>query len=130
MYGTLAGLRVGVLGLTYKPGTSTLRRSAALEIVRRLVAEDVIVAASDPKADLDEVSNLPRFEFSRDPYAAASGKDALLLLTPWPEFRLLDYERIRVSMRRPLVLDMPNALDKEQLERLGFSYLGVGRGTV
>lgn len=130
LYGTLAGLRVGVLGLTYKPGTSTLRRSVALEIVRKLVAEDVIVAASDPKADLSEVNNLPRFEFSRDPYVAASGKDALLIVTPWPEFKVLDFERIRAGMRRPLVLDMPNALDKERLERLGFSYLGVGRGSL
>jgi UDPglucose 6-dehydrogenase len=128
-YGTLTGLRVGVLGLTYKPGTSTLRRSAALEIVRKLDAEGVVVAAADPKADLSEVSDLPRFEFSRDPYAAASGKDALLLVTPWPEFKALDYERIRASMRHPLVLDMPNALDQERLERLGFLYLGVGRGT-
>lgn len=128
VYGSLEGLRVGVLGLTYKPGTSTLRRSAALEIIRRLNAEGVSVAASDPKADLGEVSDLPRFEFSRDPYAATSGKDALLLVTPWPEFRMLDYERIRDGMRHPLVLDMPNALDKEQLERQGFAYLGVGRG--
>ncbi len=128
VYGTLEGLRVGVLGLTYKPGTSTLRRSAALEIVRRLNAEGVIVAASDPKADLSEVNDLPRFEFSRDPYAAMVGKDALLLITPWPEFKTLDYERIKAGMRHPLVLDMPNALDREQLERQGFAYLGVGRG--
>lgn len=129
VYGALEGLRVGVLGLTYKPGTSTLRRSAALEIVRRLNAEGVIVAVSDPKADLSEVSDLPRFEFSRDPYAAMTGKDALLLITPWPEFKMLDYERIKAGMRHPLVLDMPNALDREQLERQGFAYLGVGRGT-
>lgn len=130
VYGTLGGLRVGVLGLAYKPGTGTLRRSAALEIVRKLKAEGVVVAASDPKADLSEVSDLPPFEFSRDPYVTASGTDALLLVTPWPEFKALDYGRIKASMRRPVMLDMPNALDKELLERLGFVYLGVGRGAL
>jgi UDPglucose 6-dehydrogenase len=129
VYGSLKGLRVGILGLAYKPGTSTLRRSVALEIVRKLNAEGVLVAASDPKADLSEVNDLPPFEFSRDPYVTASGKDALLLITPWPEFKTLDYEKIKAGMRHPLVLDMPNALDKDRLERQGFLYLGVGRGT-
>jgi UDPglucose 6-dehydrogenase len=128
IYGTLSGLRIGLLGLTYKPGTSTLRRSAAIDLIRKLVAEHAVVAASDPKADLSELADLPRFQFSRDPYAAALNADALLLITPWPEFRALDYEKIHARMRHPILLDMPNALDKERLERFGFVYLGVGRG--
>lgn len=130
IFGDAEGLRVGVLGLTYKTGTSTLRRSSALEVVRSLTAQGVDVTAADPMADLGEVKDLPPMAFTRDPYAAAAGRDALLLLTPWPEFTDLDYERLRTLMRHPVVLDMPNALDRERLERLGFQYVGVGRGTL
>lgn len=128
IHGSLEGLHVGVLGLTYKAGTSTLRRSASLAIVRQLVAEGTTVAVADPRADLAEVDDLPPFQFSRDPYAAAAGADALLLVTPWPEFANLDYDRIRGGMRHPVLLDMPNSLDKERMERLGYVYVGVGRG--
>jgi len=129
-YGTLAGRRVGVLGLTYKPGTSTLRRSAAVEVIRRLVAAGATVSAADPQADVTEISDLPPFEFSRDPYQAAAGADALVVVTPWPEFEVLDYDLVRARMRHPVVLDMPGALDRRRLEALGFAYVGVGRGTV
>ncbi len=130
IYGPLSGLRVGVLGLTYKPGTSTLRRSTAIAIIRALVAEGVQVIASDPQADLNETPDLPKFAFTRDPHEAAAGADALLVMTPWPEFATLDFERLRDAMRRPIVLDMPNALDRGRLEHLGFVYVGVGRGTI
>ena len=128
--GTLRGLRVAVLGLTYKPGTSTLRRSDAVVLIRRLAADGVSVAAADPQADLAETADLPAFAFTRDPYEAVEGADALVVMTPWPEFAALDYERVRAGMRRAVVLDMPNALDKERLLRLGFVYVGVGRGSV
>lgn len=130
IYGTLSGLRVGVLGLTYKPGTSTLRRSVALEVIRELVAEGVHVAASDPQADLDETTDLPEFVFRHDAYETAAGTEALLIMTLWPEFVTLDFERVLAVMRRPVVLDMCNALDRARLERLGFVYVGVGRGPV
>lgn len=128
MFGALAGLHIGVLGLTYKTGTSTLRRSAAVEVVRHLTAKGALVTASDPKAELSDAGELPQFEFTRDPHRAVSGKDALVLMTPWPEFKTLDYERIRSEMRSPVVLDMQNALDRDHLEGLGFVYISVGRG--
>jgi UDPglucose 6-dehydrogenase len=129
IYGALSGLRIGVLGLTYKPGTSTLRRSASVETVRRLVDEGVEVAAADPQADLAELSEAPPMRFTRDAYEAARGADALVVMTPWPEFRDLDYGRIRAAMRKPVALDMANSLDKSQMEALGYAYIGVGRGT-
>ena len=129
-YGSLAGRRVGVLGLTYKPGTSTLRRSASIAMIRRLVQTGAVVAAADPEADLAEVSDLPRFEFGRDPYRASADADALVVATPWPEFAALDYARLRAGMRHPLVLDMPRLLDRVRLEGLGFTYVAVGLGVV
>ncbi|HXX40602.1 MAG TPA: nucleotide sugar dehydrogenase [bacterium] len=129
-YGALGGCRVGVLGLTYKPGTSTLRRSGAVEVIRRLVAAGATVSAADPQANPAEVADLPPFEFSRDPYRAADGADALVLVTPWPEFGGLDYARMRAVMRHPLVLDLPRFLDRQLLEALGFAYIAVGRGVI
>jgi len=129
-YGTLAGRRVGVLGLTYKPGTSTLRRSASVAMIRSLVRAGAEVSAADPQADLAEVADLPSFEFGRDPYRAAAHADALVVATPWPEFEALDFGRLRAEMRHPLILDMPRLLDRARLEALGFTYVSVGCGAV
>ncbi len=129
-YGTLAGRRVGVLGLTYKPGTSTLRRSSSVAMIRRLVQAGAVVSAADPEADLDEIADLPPFEFGRDPYRTAVDADALVVATPWPEFAALDYARLRAGMRHPLVLDMPRLLDRAALEAAGFTYVAVGLGAV
>ena len=130
IYGTLEGVRVAVFGLTYKPGTSTLRRSDALPLIRQLIADGVAVTAVDPQAEPAEVEDLPRVEFTRDAYGAVQGTDAFIVMTPWPEFTTLDYERVRAAMRHPVVLDMPNALNRERLTELGFAYIGVGRGAV
>jgi UDPglucose 6-dehydrogenase len=130
MHGTLRGVRVAMFGLTYKPGTSTLRRSDALPVIRQLVGDGATVTVVDPQADLTEVRDLPPFEFTRDAYEAVEGADALIVMTPWPEFASLDYERVHTTMRRPIILDMPNALDRERLAQLGFVYVGVGRGAV
>jgi UDPglucose 6-dehydrogenase len=127
-YDSLEGLRVGILGLTYKPGTSTLRRSIALEIIHDLVAQGASVKAFDPLARLDEVTNLPPFESCADPYAAAQGSDALVLVTEWAGIRDLDLPRLRTLMRRPVFIDTRNVFDPATMQEAGFIYLGVGRG--
>ena len=81
--------------------------------------------------DFGVVENIPcqsqRFEFARDPYEATAGSDALLILTDWPEFRDLDFDAIRQSMRRSLLLDANNILDQDQITKMGFLYCGMGR---
>ncbi len=131
LLGTLAARTIGVLGLTYKPGTSTLRRSAAIEIIRDLVAKGAAIKAFDPKADTAEIE-LHRREFSicTDPYAAAKDADALALVTPWPEFRDLDLARLKDIMHTPVILDAPNMLDPARVTQAGFVYQGIGRGSV
>lgn len=126
--GSLQGLSVSVLGLTYTPNTSTLRRSVAIEIIRDLVAGGATVKAYDPKADREEVAQHVEFEFVPDPYLVTSDSDCLVVVTEWPVFKTLDFGRIKSLMRRPLVIDPKNFLDAEQLIELGFEYLGVGRG--
>jgi len=127
-FGSIGGLRIGVYGLTYKPGTSTLRRSIALEIIAQLVGADARVAAFDPLADLSNSGPLPKFETTSDPYEAASGCDALLLLTEWNGIRELDWERVCRSMRQPVFIDTRNFFDPETMAGIGFVYMGVGRG--
>lgn len=130
VFGSLDGLIVGVLGLTYKPGTSTLRRSVAIEIIQSLASKGVKVKACDPKAAPAEVESHNEFEFFDNAYEVAEGCDALILLTEWPEFRELDFKRIRSLMKRPVIIDAKNALDRRLLVETGFTYLGIGTGTV
>jgi UDPglucose 6-dehydrogenase len=128
IYGTVSGLNVGVLGLTYKAGTSTLRRSAALEIIADLTAQGAAVKAFDPKAALEEVGRHTEFRFCSDPYKAAKGADALVIVTDWPEFKDLDFNLIKSVMRKPVIIDTKNMLDDRQLVAGGMTYFGVGRG--
>jgi UDPglucose 6-dehydrogenase len=126
--GSLDGLKIGVLGLTYKPDTSTLRRSASIEIIREMVSQNASVRACDPKADLEELKEHPEFQLCEDAYAVAEDCDALVLITPWPEFKDLDFNRLRVAMKRPLIFDTQNLLNPALLLEVGFTYLGIGRG--
>ncbi len=131
LLGSLRSKTIGVLGLTYKPGTSTLRRSAAVEIIHDIVGRGGIVRAYDPKADPAEASLLRHEVMVCDePYAIAEGADAIVLITPWPEFKDLDLTRLRASMRDSAFLDTANMLDPALVTRAGFAYQGIGRGAV
>jgi len=128
-YSSLENLTIGVLGLTYKEGTSTLRRSASLEIIQAIGAEGASVKAYDPKADPHELEAYLRyFTLCDNPYTVAEGSHALILITAWPEFRDLDFPRIRASMHSPVLLDSQNMLDADLMVQMGFLYQGVGRG--
>lgn len=128
IFGSLDGLHIGVLGLTYKPDTSTLRRSVAIEIIHDMVSQGATVKAYDPMADRQELRRHTEFEFCTDAYLAAEGCDVLILITPWPEFKQLDYRRIQTILKRPLIFDPQNMLDPVQLSQMGFVHLGIGRG--
>jgi UDPglucose 6-dehydrogenase len=130
IYNSLQNLTIGVFGLTYKPGTSTLRRSASLEIINELVAKGAKVKAYDPKADLGEIQGKINFEFCSDPLMAAKGGDALIFITEWPEFKQLDFARIKSLMNKPVIIDAQNMLNADAMSKLGFIYLGVGRTNI
>jgi UDPglucose 6-dehydrogenase len=129
VYGKLQDLRVGILGLTYKAGTSTLRRSVAMEIIKDLVNGGASVKVYDPKADFHELKLHDEFEVCSNPYAVADGSDALIIITDWPEFKELDFSQIKSLMRKPVIIDAQNILDAERLIKMGFIYLGIGRGS-
>jgi UDPglucose 6-dehydrogenase len=126
--GTLDGVPVAVLGLTYTPGTSTLRRSAALEVIGDLIGRGAGVSAHDPRADRRELAVQPGLKVFDDVYDALAGARAAVLMTAWPEYRELAFDRVRALMARPLILDTASLLDAGALEGQGFTYLDIGRG--
>jgi UDPglucose 6-dehydrogenase len=126
--GGLKGKTVGLLGLTYKAGTSTVRRSPALKVIEKLTGEGAISAAYDPQADPDELKEAAlsvRRVGSVIELAAQS--DALVLLTEWPEFREIDYVRVAHAMARPFLLDTKNYVDPAKVKAAGVDYEGFGR---
>ncbi len=126
-YKSLRGRCIGVLGLTYKPGTNTLRRSIAEEIISGLVDEGAEVRAYDPLADLGNGNSPSNFIGCPDPYALAAGCDALVLVTGWDGILELDWPRLRSVMRQPVFIDTRNLFDPEKMSRMGFTYSGIGR---
>jgi UDPglucose 6-dehydrogenase len=123
--GTLRGKRVALLGLTYKPGTSTLRRSRAVEFARLLVKEGASVQAYDPKVT-EPTLETQDIQLCADAAQAVTSADAVALLTPWPEFRHLDLRRLKQLMRVPVLLDAHNFFDDRAAREAGFLYAGIG----
>src|ERR1700682_6038811 len=128
LLGSLEGASVGVLGLTYKVDTSTLRRSLSIEVCRGLVALGARVTAYDPKADRTELGEYPEITVATEPQRVADGTDAIVVMTPWPEFKGLDFAALAKKMRKRILLDPSNFLDGSEMARLGYTYVGVGRG--
>jgi UDPglucose 6-dehydrogenase len=126
--GNLSGKRIGILGLTYKPGTSTLRRSPAIKIIEKLQKEGVKCLGYDPEASPQEVKQYQSL-FMRvgDVKELAKNADGLVLVTEWPEFRDLDYVALASEMRIPFLVDTKNYLDLGKLMAAGFDCQGFGR---
>jgi UDPglucose 6-dehydrogenase len=125
--GSVKGLRVGVLGLTFKPDTDDMRDAPSLDIVPALQAAGAAVVAFDPEGMTEAGRLLKGIEFAKTAYEAASGADVLVLITEWHEFRGLDPRRLKELMRQPRIVDLRNAFNPEEMRGLGFAYEGVGR---
>jgi UDPglucose 6-dehydrogenase len=126
--GSLKGRRIAVLGLTYKVGTSTLRRSAAVEISRDLAAAGASVSATDPKADRGELRGYSSFVFHETVLEAVRHSDAVVLMTPWTEFRDIDFSAVKAAMRGEVVFDTANFWNPDVVAAAGLRYLNIGRG--
>ena len=125
---TLRGKRLGVLGLAFKGGTDDIRESPAMLLVQELLREGCHIRAYDPAA-MDRAKEVLKsgVEFVSDAYEAATGVDALLILTEWEEFAHLDLERLHGLIKYPIVLDGRNLYDPAVMVAHGFSYYSVGR---
>jgi len=125
---TVCGKQVGILGLAFKPNTNSVANSASIHLAKQLMQRGAHVKAYDPIAMPDAQQELTgNVRYCDSAYAVAEGADALVLSTGWPEFRTLDYDRIRRIIRRPVFVDTKNLLDGTRMKALGFEYLGVGR---
>ncbi len=126
----LKGKKIAVFGLAFKPNTDDVREAPSLRIIQLLLDEGAEVAAYDPKAMENAAKVLKRIEYASSPYEAASGSNAIALVTEWDEFRQLDWGRIASLMETPIVFDGRNFLDGDRLAELGFEYYPVGKPPV
>jgi UDPglucose 6-dehydrogenase len=127
---TLRGKRLGVLGLAFKGETDDIRESPAIDLVEMLLAEGCAITAFDPAAMKRAQEVLPagpNLHYAADPYAAAEGADALLILTDWPEFARLDLNRLHKILHYPIVIDGRNLYDPQAMVDDGITYLSIGR---
>jgi UDPglucose 6-dehydrogenase len=125
--GGLSGKRVAVLGLAFKPETNDMRDAPSVDIIRGLLKRGATVIAYDPISAREARELLPQIEFAADEYEAVAGADVLVLVTEWNQFRALDMERIRDSMKAPKIADLRNIYDPTDIREMGFEYAGVGR---
>jgi UDPglucose 6-dehydrogenase len=128
--GVLWNLReknVGVLGLAFKPETDDMRFAPSIDIIAQLVAEGAQVRAFDPQAMERAKKLIPGIEFCDRAEDVAEQADLLAVLTEWPQFRQLDLARLRDRMRVPIICDGRNLFERADCEKLGFTYIGVGR---
>jgi len=125
--GDLSGKTIALLGLSFKPNTSDTRESPALLLARRMLEEGARVQAFDPEAMEEAGREVPGLSCCQDPYAACEGAELLVLATEWNEFRMMDMDRVKEALARPVLADLRNAYRPEEMVRRGFTYEGVGR---
>ena len=123
----LKGKKVAVLGLAYKSETDDVRDSPAIAVVTRLLSEGAEVHAHDPKAMERFRQLFPGIHYHGSEFAAAEEADVLLILTDWNEYRNLDLQKLRETMRGDLLFDVRNVMEADSARALGFRYYGTGR---
>lgn len=140
LYNTVSGKKIAFLGWAFKKDTNDTRESAAIYVANDLLTEQAEISVYDPKVEttqiqLDlnylatrsEAANAQGVQSASDPYQACEGAHAIAILTEWDEFKSYDWQRIYAGMLKPaFIFDGRNVLDKAALEKIGFSYQGIG----
>ena len=125
--GDLSGKRIGILGLSFKPNTDDMRDSPAIDIINLLINDGAEIVAYDPIA-IENAKKIPlSINYAKDEYDCAKDADLLILVTDWNEFKKIDFKKIKTLMKKPNIIDSRNIYDPENLKKLGFNYVGVGR---
>ncbi|MDQ6689257.1 MAG: UDP-glucose/GDP-mannose dehydrogenase family protein [Gemmatimonadota bacterium] len=127
----LRGRRVAVWGLAFKAGTDDMREAPSLALIRALLDEGVSVCAHDPAA-LEHARGLlgNRIDYAETNYEALPGADALVVVTDWNEYRHPDFERVKRTLKQPVIVDGRNLYDVEKMRELGLRYYSIGRPSV
>ncbi len=126
--GTLKGKVIGLLGLAFKPNTDDMRDAPSIDIANALIAAGAVVRGYDPVAMEVAAEIMPAVEMYPDPYAMATGCDAMMVNTEWNEFKQLSLSRVSDLMKTPVIFDGRNIYDPNEMEQMGFKYRGLGRG--
>jgi len=125
--GELKGRTIAVLGLSFKPNTDDMRDAPSMYIIHGLVKENAIIRAYDPVCTRGENEAIPRVKYCKDPYDAAKGADALVIVTEWNEFRNLELDKVMKLLKEPYFFDLRNIYDPLRMKEKGFRYYCVGR---
>lgn len=124
----LSGKRIAVLGLTFKPDTDDIREAVSLKLIESLLEAKAIVSAYDPMGMPNVKKQFPDVNYESTPIEAIKEADAILLVTEWKEIVEMDWDAAKNAVNHPIVFDGRNALNRTELEKLGFYYEGVGTG--
>jgi UDPglucose 6-dehydrogenase len=130
MGGSVAGKRIGILGISFKPGTDDIRDAPSLVVIPELQARGAAVAAYDPAAMEAARGVLPGVDWKQGAQDVAAGADALVILTEWNAFRGLDLGHLAAIMRAPVLVDLRNIYTVEEVAKTPFAYYSVGRPPV
>ena len=125
--GSVDGKVIAVLGLTFKPNTGDMREAPSLGIIAGLQAGGAKIRAFDPEGMDEAKALLDGVEWCEDAYDAVTGAEALTIVTEWNEFRALDLERVKSLMKSPVMVDLRNIYDPDEMAAAGFRYTCVGR---
>jgi len=118
---------IGVLGLSFKPNTDDMRNAPSIDIITSLKGNGAKIKAYDPQAMKKARSVLKGITFCKSPYEVAEDSDALIIITDWHEFRVMNLSRIKKLMKNPLIIDGRNIFDPNKMKKLGFKYISIGR---
>jgi UDPglucose 6-dehydrogenase len=128
-FGGVSGKTVAVLGLTFKPNTDDMRESPSLVILPELIKQGARLRCYDPEG-MNEAKKHLQVEMCPDAYAALEGADGVVILTEWNEFRALDLKTAKGLLKRPLMVDLRNIYRPEEMAKIGFVYVSIGRPPV
>lgn len=127
--GSVRGKTIAILGLTFKPNTDDVRESPALPIITALQDAGARIRAFDPEGRRQAEHILSNVAFGDDAYAAASGADALVIVTEWAVFKDLELKKLKKAMAGKVIVDLRNLLDGAAVRAAGFRYTGIGHAT-
>ncbi|WP_120497030.1 UDP-glucose/GDP-mannose dehydrogenase family protein [Kiloniella sp. EL199] len=125
--GSVADKKIAILGLTFKPNTDDMRDSPSLDIIPFLQAEGAQITAYDPEGMTEAQELLSNVSYGENAYEIMNDADALVIITEWNEFRRLDLERVKGLLKSPVMIDLRNIYNPDEMKEAGFDYLCVGR---
>lgn len=125
--GDVKGKTIAILGLAFKPNTDDMRYAPSLDIIPTLQEAGARIKAYDPESMEAASHLLQNIDYTEDAYECISQSDAIVIITEWDQFRALSLDRIKISMKTPIIIDLRNIYSPEKMKECGFEYTSIGR---